>query len=68
MTEKTNRINTNSKVQPNLMVVSKCVTLEMLNPITDERITKEDLGIYIVFIDMFCVVLWLIFIHFSENG
>jgi hypothetical protein len=50
------------------MLVAKCTTMSLKNPITGNVISKEELGMMVVFIDMIIVVCFLIFLEVAENG
>ena len=50
------------------MLVAKCTTLKIENPITGKLISKEELGMMVVFVDMIVVVLFIIFLEVAESG
>jgi len=48
--------------EPEFIIVSKCVTLEITHPFMSHTISKEELGVIVVTIDMVIVLCFLIFI------
>lgn len=63
-----NSANADTNPQANFMIVAKCTTLSIENPITGKFISKEELGMMVVFVDMVVVVVFLIFLEVAENG
>jgi len=54
--------------EPILFIVSECIADGIINPLTDTKMTKMEMGLIVVFIDMIMIVLFLIFIELLENS
>lgn len=64
--EDTAAIKTNKG--PRLMLATSCVVGKIFNPLNGAEITKNDMALYVVFIDMVVVVCFLIFIWIIEDS
>jgi hypothetical protein len=53
---------------PNLFFITECIADNILNPISDSPMTKQQMGLVVVFIDMIMIVLFLIFIEGLEHS
>lgn len=61
--------NSDSSVpEPNVVMVVECMAPTMTNPFTDTEMTKNEMGIIVVIIDMAIIVLFLIFISIVETS
>jgi hypothetical protein len=50
------------------MLIAKCTTHSIKNPLTGGEISKEEVGTLVVFIDMIIVICFLLFLEVAENG
>jgi len=60
--------NTSPKPEPNLMMTVICMENMIANPITGETVTKEQMGMTIVFIDMLVIVCFILFSILVERA
>ena len=58
--------NIQDKIDPNVIVTSKCIVAGMINPFSGEEVSKYTLGTVVVIIDMLIVICFCVFIQFLE--